>query len=67
MRRRGFQLTKEKKALLKKIIMEKVKEEMYKEAIQKKEQKDKKIGEIVPDLPAAISDMTKGMIFVAVT
>lgn len=43
-RRRGLGgLTPEKKALLKKIIMEKAREEMHNEALRKKEEKEKAI------------------------
>lgn len=53
-------MTTEKKALLKKIIMEKVREEMHKEALQKAEAKEKRIGEIVRELPA-MKGLSKGM------
>ncbi|XP_067935645.1 troponin I-like [Watersipora subatra] len=61
-RRRGLGgLTAEKKALLKKIIMEKVREEMRKEALEKKEQKEKLIAEKVQELPSLIDITTENL------
>ena len=39
--------------------MEKVKEEMHKEALLKKEQKDRRIAELVPEL-TSLDSMNKG-------
>lgn len=58
-RRRFGGLTPEKKALLKKIIMEKVREEMREEALKKKEEKERRINERIVQLPS-MQGMTKG-------
>ena len=61
-RRKGLGgLTAEKKALLKKIIMEKVREEMRKAALEKKEEKERIINEKVKELPS-LKGLTKGIL-----